>query len=290
MTPMRSEPGNRRIPRSANVPFIFGVLDAVALPGTILVRLLVDAGMSEYAAKTQLARMKRDGAVTVERVGRAGVYRLAGPMLRSFEHVGRGPRPRSWDGKFRTIVFDIPESHRAVKDQLRSAAAALGYGMLRPGVLISPHDRPMPAIPCPDGFVETGLLELSASASRAAASRAWNLAERSEAFAAQHRTVTRLLDPSAVPSEPAAAFRAFHDHYLGSIEVRVHDPDLPTDLLPDDWMAVPLDRALRRLLELWSPTVTAHTDAVIAASAHRHLVEIRRDGPTAGRACADGTS
>ncbi len=46
----------------------------------------------------------------------------------------------SWDKKWRLVIFDIPESHRATRDKLRRALSALGMGILQSSVWISPQD------------------------------------------------------------------------------------------------------------------------------------------------------
>lgn len=259
-----------------SVPFIFGVTNAVALPGTIVTALLVDTGMSEAAARSVLARLKNRGAVTVTRVGRVGVYRLSGRMLERFRRVERGPLTEKWDGRFRTVVFDIPESERAVKDKLRAAAAGREFGTLRPGVLISTRDGMLPGALADyrgRGLLETGQLEFAPDAARAVAARAWGLPRRSEEFARACRAAERLVDPAAVPTDPARAFAEFHTNYLASVDVRMHDPGLPDELLPLGWKAGELNELLTVMLEVWDGAVRAHIDAVVRASPHAHLAE-----------------
>lgn len=268
--------GLRKPSSSGSVPFIFGALDAVALPGTILTALLVDTGMTEAAARTALARLRRRRQVSVTRVGRVGVYRLSGGMLERFQRVERGPRAETWDGRFRTVVYDIPESERAVKDRLRAMAAGFELGTLRPGVLISTRDG-MLAGSLADyrgpGLLETGMLEFEPEVSRAVAARAWDLPQRSEEFARACREAERLVDPEAVPADPAKAFGDFHAHYLASIDVRLRDPNLPAELLPPTWKAGKLNDLLTAMLEVWDGALTAHFEAVLRASPHSHLAE-----------------
>ncbi|GAB3559272.1 PaaX family transcriptional regulator C-terminal domain-containing protein [Spelaeicoccus albus] len=274
-----AQSGEARTPSPvSSVPLMFGIAEAVGLPGTILTTLLVDTGMTQSAARTVLARLKKRGALTVTRVGRAGVYRLAGEMLRGFERVEHGPRQAPWDGKFRTIVYDIPESERAEKDKLRALAAGYGFGTLRPGVLIAIGDelwRQAPRHYDGNGLLETGTLEFDPAAARAVAARAWDLPRRAAEFARACRAAEKLTQISAVPRDNAAAFRQFHDNYLASIDVRLSDPGLPAELLPADWKAGELDRLLGDMLTVWEGAVNAHVESVIRASRHRSLVEFK---------------
>ncbi len=45
-----------------------------------------------------------------------------------------------WDGRWRLVMFDIPESERDVRDRLRRALTNLGLGILQASVWISPND------------------------------------------------------------------------------------------------------------------------------------------------------
>lgn len=45
-----------------------------------------------------------------------------------------------WDGKWRLVMFDIPESRRDVRDRLRRALTNLGLGILQASVWISPKN------------------------------------------------------------------------------------------------------------------------------------------------------
>ncbi len=45
-----------------------------------------------------------------------------------------------WDGRWRLVMFDIPESKRDVRDKLRRSLSKLGMGILQASVWISPND------------------------------------------------------------------------------------------------------------------------------------------------------
>lgn len=48
--------------------------------------------------------------------------------------------PNKWDGKWRLVLFDIPENRRASRDKLRRSLNSLGMGILQASVWISPLD------------------------------------------------------------------------------------------------------------------------------------------------------
>lgn len=55
----------------------------------------------------------------------------------------RLPRPKRWDGKWRMILFDIPEDKKSARDALRQKLVSIGFQELQKSVLVYPF-------PCQD--------------------------------------------------------------------------------------------------------------------------------------------
>ena len=69
------------------------------------------------------------------------VYRLTQLGMRT-ALGGRNPDvewSRKWDGRWRTVLFDVPESDRRSRELLRIALRGLHFGCLQKSVWISPH-------------------------------------------------------------------------------------------------------------------------------------------------------
>lgn len=49
-------------------------------------------------------------------------------------------RPRKWDGKWRVLIFDIPERRRALRVKLRHTLRSLGFHRLQDSVWVYPYD------------------------------------------------------------------------------------------------------------------------------------------------------
>lgn len=45
-----------------------------------------------------------------------------------------------WDGKWRQVIFDIPERNRRLRNRLREKLRGLGFGMWQESVYVTPHD------------------------------------------------------------------------------------------------------------------------------------------------------
>lgn len=48
--------------------------------------------------------------------------------------------PRHWDGRWRVLIFDIPETRRLTRDKARLMLLNLGFTLLQGSVWVYPHD------------------------------------------------------------------------------------------------------------------------------------------------------
>lgn len=49
------------------------------------------------------------------------------------------PEPSRWDGKWRMVLFDIPEEKKRARDALRQKLTDIGFKELQKSVLVYPH-------------------------------------------------------------------------------------------------------------------------------------------------------
>lgn len=49
-------------------------------------------------------------------------------------------KPKRWDGKWRVLVFDIPETRRSTRERVRRTLAAIGFLHLQDSVWLYPYD------------------------------------------------------------------------------------------------------------------------------------------------------
>ncbi len=254
---------------AAAVPF-GGQLPDGQLSGRALIQLLADLGLSEAASRSVLLRMRSQGWLDSERAGREARYRLA-PAINSaqarIESQLRGKRP-PWEGFFSGILYEIPEHARAYRDRLRRTAQLLGYATLRPGLLVATSDRWAELTglisdqPPPGSQLLRVQVRLDEADSRLVAARLWGLDE----LAARYRKV--LAESQALTDQadrhPAgpAAFRAFAGATLPIFDASAADPDLPDELLPDDWPGAELGYALGQAFRAFYPHIAGYLEAL----------------------------
>lgn len=51
-------------------------------------------------------------------------------------------KPKQWDGKWRMVIFDVPETRRNARDYLRDTLKGLGFHALQRSAWITPHPIP----------------------------------------------------------------------------------------------------------------------------------------------------
>lgn len=267
----------RRPVRTASVGYLFGVLVARAVPGTVLVPLLADLGMSTSAARTMLHRMRAAGSIEVERAGRVAVYRLAGTYLEHYRKVAFTEPSGDWSGFFHAVVYDIPETHRAERDLLREQAFAAGFAAARAGLLIGVREpERWLSRWCGRGdlLVERVRLHCDLPAARRLADRAWGLtdiAEAIDAFDAELRRTERRVERRRETGPDALA--RLYDVWQEFVAIRIAAPLLPEELFPDSWGMATMEARVYRVNDVLLPLAQAYAADVIERAGAAGLVE-----------------
>jgi len=179
-------------------------------------------GLTAPQEKTAIYNTKRagwiraDGSLTKE--GREKLIRIL-----PFWH-----EPKKWDGKWYLVIFDIPEKIRLKRDIFREDLRKLGFGQLQASVWISPYNYLNNILEIIrfyriENFVilsETD--KLGQEESQNLAKRIWNLDKINEEY---KKFIQKyyLTKPSI--------FEMKIDFY----SIFRKDPQLPLDLLPEDW-------------------------------------------------------
>lgn len=228
-----------------------------------LITLLGDLGVDEPAARSAISRLKRRGILQSQRHGGSAGYQLSAEALAILAEgdarIFRRQRAALADG-WLLAVFSVPEAERHRRHVLRSELTRLGFGMVAPGVWITPaHPQDSTAETLRrlglDAYAELFHAEHLAFGDPAVKIRGWwdlgGLARQYESFIAAHEPVLRRWQRG-----PAATGReAFADYTRALTDWRRFpylDPGLPAGLLPDGWIGIGAAQEffdLRALLE-----------------------------------------
>jgi phenylacetic acid degradation operon negative regulatory protein len=208
-----------------------------------LAALMACFDVPEPTVRVVAARLRREGWLDSRRDGRETVYVLTDTAWRLLDEgrsriFDRATGP--WDGQWHTVIYQVPETERALREGLRKQLSWLGFGPLAPSVWISPHDR---------------TAEVRAHLAEHASVRLDVLRSRSEGPAADREMARRAWDLDGLDRDYAVLLEAYRPRlgaYRRGLSGRealvarmqlVHDyrrfpfrdPDLPPELLPEGW-------------------------------------------------------
>jgi phenylacetic acid degradation operon negative regulatory protein len=159
---------------------------------------------------------------------------------------GRDPETlwrRRWDGRWRLILFDVPEARRKVRSELRSYLHNHGFGCLQNSVWITPDPVLEQRTLLADGPVNVKSLLLMEARPCGGESDiqivagAWDFAEINERYAIHLKILGRRPSDQINTKLSAARFhRWLREERTAWLHALRYDPLLPLSLLPDDYV------------------------------------------------------
>jgi CRISPR-associated endonuclease Cas2 len=88
----------------------------------------------------QIYKLNRTGYVKViSKDGKKFLELTTKGQIESLLIASLHEKPLKWDGKWRMVIFDIPEEARNRRNQLRSLLTENGFRRLQDSVFVSPH-------------------------------------------------------------------------------------------------------------------------------------------------------
>jgi phenylacetic acid degradation operon negative regulatory protein len=208
-----------------------------------LIQAMAPLGISAGAVRTVVSRMKHKGYLESQQAGRQSFYRLTDMGLNEVRWGGvrmRSAPDSQWDGQWTVVTYSIPEEHRARRGALRWMLHVWGFGALSPGVWVSPGSLPREAEKhCQEidvwKYVEVFRADhVGPSHPHDVVARAWPqleaLGDLYQTYLARHAPVLR--DFKAGQLDDAKCFTAHLECLCEFVAITLHDPDLPSRLLP----------------------------------------------------------
>lgn len=195
--------------------------------------------LNRWGRKTRgvLAKFKNQGLAEKTTKGSEIYYRITPKGEREFDKILKALKATgSWDGRWRLVIFDIPENKRDVRDRLRRALNKLGLGILQASVWISPND-------IKDEIDEIGKkLDISnslrffevtrnANLDKTIIEKSWNLPEISDAYKKYNFEVKQVLRMIAKASNPRFSVKKLIFEYALILQ---KDPILPWEFREKD--------------------------------------------------------
>ncbi|MGM0878224.1 MAG: phenylacetic acid degradation operon negative regulatory protein PaaX [Bacillota bacterium] len=108
-----------------------------------LIRLLKEFGHNEQGVRVAVSRMVKQGWIQSEKQGNKSFYFLTERGVNRIEEAANRIfklNPHEWDGKWRILMYTIPEEKRQVRDELRQELLWSGFGSFSNACWISPNN------------------------------------------------------------------------------------------------------------------------------------------------------
>lgn len=115
-------------------------LAAPNLPQALYRLGLIPKGINDRSAigRARL-RLIKDGALTRSDKGMRLTVR-GNSMIQFLEAKHRSAKKPRWDGRWRVLVFDVPEYRKTIRDKIRRTLIDIGFERLQDSVWIYPYD------------------------------------------------------------------------------------------------------------------------------------------------------
>lgn len=152
---------------------------------------------------------------------------------------------RDWDGKWRMVLFDVPQSQASTRARLRRSLAARSFGYLQDSVWITPDPLSQESqLLGRDPINVESLILLEASACAGESNQqivagAWDFEAINEAYAFHQSVLERMPDKPAGDQIGACLWRDwFREEQASWTQVMRLDPLLPEQLHPRGYAGV----------------------------------------------------
>jgi phenylacetic acid degradation operon negative regulatory protein len=224
--------------------------------------------------------MCRAGLLKVRHQGAKSYYSLTADglaLLREGERRIFQRNGAKWNGEWSVIVYFIPEDMREARDTLRRELTWMGYGPLNTATWISPHDLSEDVGKLARKLKIKGFLQifrakhLGLSDPKSLIARGWDLGRIHRGYAdfiAGYRSklnahLGRLRNGESVaPAECfAERFKLIHEYR----RLPFFDPDLPEELLPDNWLRSEARALFNEYHDLLADKANKYFDSVLKA-------------------------
>jgi len=206
-------------------------------------------GYSKKKYRQLVARMVREGYVQQVLVEGRTHFRLTGvgrkqivinkPVLKQIS--------QEWDGFWRIVIFDVAESQRKLRDNLRRQLVKLGFGALQNSTYISVYEYSKEFLEFIDSKgLKTKVLLLESKQKflgdpKVLAAKVWDLKGISDQY---QQVIDKLVSRFGI-KEAGKREEFLKKIYRDYLEALIVDPMLPKGLLPESW---PRHKAAQYLL------------------------------------------
>ena len=245
-----------------------------------LIKLLGDFGVSPSGVRSAVSRMCHGGLLKGRSRGRRNYYSLTPKGHRLLTEGAQRifvRRVAPWDGTWSIVMYSVPERERKRRDLLRRELTWMGYGVAGGGTMISPYDLTKEVIELAERLGAVGNIHIfqarqkGLTDAREVVSTCWDLARIRRMYAVfigkYQPRLEKWLDRLQT-GMPIGAGEYFVERFALIHEYRklpFYDPDLPDELLPEDWPRPKAAALFQQFHDLLDEKATEYFNAVLEA-------------------------
>lgn len=278
------------ISRASSLPVSFSILSSFkfygearghGLPGTWFVELLGSIGVLENTVRQGLYRMEQQQVLTAEKEGRTKIYSVTRSAAATLE-VGTGKlfrdeRQEPWDGLWTLVHMQLGPERRVERNRVLDVLRVEGFAPLAERAFIHPRERSRRvleaarALGVGDGVSTFRARRTDVEDLRVTAAL-WDLAALRLKYERFVRDFEPLASRDSESVDPRLAFAGRLVIVNRFLEAAWEDPDLPAELLPEDWPADRARQIVRLLYDRWKPAGLAFGDAILDRVTKREII------------------
>jgi phenylacetic acid degradation operon negative regulatory protein len=242
-----------------------------------LIELLVNFGLSGQAVRSAVSRMCRSGFLKVRGTQKGSYYSLTESgydlLNKGTERIFRRKNEK-WDESWSIVTYSVPEKMREIRDRLRLELGWLGYGALCEATWISPYvmtaevEALAKRLGAQNYIYSFHVRHNGSTQPSDIVSRCWDLDRIHQKYAnfiseykpRYEKYLARLAQSETIePNECfVERFSLIHEYR----RLPFIDPDLPGELLPDNWLRPQAAALFRDYHDLFAAKANAYFDSV----------------------------
>ena len=245
-----------------------------------LINLFSNFGLSEQAVRSAVSRMCQADLLKSRSNRRKSYYSLTErghSLLSSGAQRIFVRKDTRWDGTWNIVTYSIHEEERKTRDTLRRELSWMGYGTLAGATMISPYDLTDEVLKLAEELGVTGHIQIfqakqqGLTDAKKIVSTCWDLEKIHGMYASfMEEYEPRYEDwlQRLRSGETIEAGEYFVERFALIHEYRklpFYDPDLPEELLPEDWLRPAAADLFQKFHDLLDERATAYFNSVVKA-------------------------
>lgn len=215
-----------------------------------LIKLLNEFGHNEQSVRAAISRMNKQGWIQAEKVGNKSYYSLSDRGQKRIDEAAKRIfklKPEQWDGKWRILMYTIPEEIRNIRDELRKELVWSGFGTFSNGCWVSANNLEKQVYDLIDKYEIKEYVDFFIAtydgphANKRLVEKSWNLEDinlRYKEFISEY-SQKFIIAKNKIQKGSMSGSECFVERTKLVHEYRKFlfvDPGLPEELLPEHWM------------------------------------------------------